>query len=61
MLFVANKYQTSFDQKKLCAMYVIKKLRDISAVQILSRLNRAHKLYSKKRILLYLNFAKRQY
>lgn len=49
ILFVANKYQTGFDQKKLCAMYVMKKLSDISAVQTLSRLNRTHKLYPNKR------------
>lgn len=40
ILVVANKYQTGFDQPKLCAMYVLKKLRDIAAVQTLSRLNR---------------------
>lgn len=27
VLLVANKYQTGFDQPKLCAMYVMKKLR----------------------------------
>ena len=40
VLLVADKYQTGFDQKKLCAMYVLKKLRGVSAVQTLSRLNR---------------------
>lgn len=40
ILFVANKYQTGFDQNKLCAMYVIKKLNGVVAVQTLSRLNR---------------------
>lgn len=40
VLIVADKYQTGFDQKKLSAMYVLKKLRGISAVQTLSRLNR---------------------
>lgn len=43
VLIVANKYQTGFDQKKLVAMYVDKKLRGISAVQTLSRLNRTCK------------------
>ena len=40
LLLVANKYQTGFDQPKLCAMYVLKKLKGVSAVQTLSRLNR---------------------
>lgn len=40
VMIVANKYQTGFDQKKLSAMYVIKKLRGVNAVQTLSRLNR---------------------
>lgn len=39
-LIVADKYQTGFDQPKLCAMYVLKKLRGVAAVQTLSRLNR---------------------
>jgi type I restriction enzyme R subunit len=39
-LIVANKYQTGFDQPKLCAMYVDKKLGGVGAVQTLSRLNR---------------------
>ncbi len=42
VLIVANKYQTGFDQKKLIAMYVDKKLRGITAVQTLSRLNRTY-------------------
>ena len=40
VLIVANKYQTGFDQKKLSAMYVLKKLSGGNAVQTLSRLNR---------------------
>ncbi|HRW09274.1 MAG TPA: type I restriction endonuclease [Caldilineaceae bacterium] len=40
ILIVANKYQTGFDQPKLVAMYVDKKLSGVSAVQTLSRLNR---------------------
>lgn len=40
VMIVANKYQTGFDQKKLSAMYVLKKLRGVNAVQTLSRLNR---------------------
>lgn len=39
-LIVANKYQTGFDQDKLCAMYVLKSLGGVAAVQTLSRLNR---------------------
>ena len=47
VLLVANKYQTGFDQPKLVAMYVDKKLRDIAAVQTLSRLNRICPPYNK--------------
>lgn len=39
-LVVADKYQTGFSEKKLCCMYVDKKLNGIKAVQTLSRLNR---------------------
>jgi len=41
MLVVANKYLTGFDQPKLTAMYVDKRLQGVRAVQTLSRLNRA--------------------
>ena len=41
LLIVANKYLTGFDQPKLCAMYVDKKLQSVLAVQALSRLNRS--------------------
>ncbi|WP_114964069.1 type I restriction endonuclease subunit R [Tritonibacter mobilis] len=40
ILIVAEKYQTGFDQPKLCAMYVDRKLSGLQAVQTLSRLNR---------------------
>ena len=40
VLLVADKYQTGFDQPKLCAMYILKKLHGVAAVQTLSRLNR---------------------
>ncbi len=43
ILLVANKYQTGFDQPKLVAMYVDKKLSGVSTVQTLSRLNRTYK------------------
>jgi len=42
-LIVADKYQTGFDQPKLCAMYVDKMLNGVTAVQTLSRLNRVKK------------------
>lgn len=42
VLIVANKFQTGFDQKKLVAMYVDKKLSGVTAVQTLSRLNRTY-------------------
>jgi type I restriction enzyme R subunit len=40
ILLVANKYQTGFDQPKLVAMYVDKRLSGVATVQTLSRLNR---------------------
>jgi type I restriction enzyme R subunit len=48
ILVVANKYLTGFDQPKLCAMYVDKKLQGVLAVQALSRLNRAADKLGKK-------------
>lgn len=48
ILVVANKYLTGFDQPKLCAMYVDKKLQGVLAVQALSRLNRAALKYNKR-------------
>ena len=42
VMIVANKFQTGFDQPKLCAMYVDKKLAGVECVQTLSRLNRIH-------------------
>lgn len=52
VLLVANKYQTGFDQPKLCAMYVDKRLRGVNAVQTLSRLNRICAPYDKKTFVL---------
>ncbi|MCG3809940.1 type I restriction endonuclease subunit R [Psychrobacter sp. Ps4] len=43
VMLVANKFQTGFDQPKLCAMYVDKKLVGVDCVQTLSRLNRTYK------------------
>jgi type I restriction enzyme R subunit len=40
VMIVANKFQTGFDQPKLCAMYVDRRLKDVDCVQTLSRLNR---------------------
>jgi type I restriction enzyme R subunit len=42
ILLVANKFQTGFDQPKLCGMYVDKRLAGVAAVQMLCRLNRAY-------------------
>jgi type I restriction enzyme R subunit len=42
VMLVANKFQTGFDQPKLCAMYVDKKLAGVDCVQTLSRLNRTY-------------------
>ena len=52
IMIVANKYQTGFDQPHLCAMYVLKKLKKIAAVQTLSRLNRICPPYKKKTFVL---------
>lgn len=52
VLLVANKYQTGFDQPKLCAMYILKKLKGVNAVQTLSRLNRICPPYDKKTFIL---------
>jgi len=52
ILLVANKYQTGFDQNKLCAMYVLKALKGINAVQTLSRLNRICPPYDKTTFIL---------
>ena len=41
-LVVANKFQTGYDEPLLHTMYVDKQLSGITAVQTLSRLNRAH-------------------
>lgn len=52
VLLVANKYQTGFDQPKLCAMYILKRLKGVNAVQTLSRLNRICPPYDKKTFIL---------
>jgi len=57
LLIVANKYLTGFDQPKLTAMYVDKKLQFVLAVQALSRLNRsAPKLGKRTEDLFVLDF-----
>lgn len=55
VLLVANKYQTGFDQPKLVAMYVDKKLHGVTAVQTLSRLNRTYKGKTKTVVLDFVN------
>lgn len=52
VLLVADKYQTGFDQPKLCAMYILKKLHGVTAVQTLSRLNRICPPFDKKTFIL---------
>lgn len=43
IMIVANKFQTGFNQPKLCAMYIDKKIsNDIEIVQTYSRLNRTY-------------------
>lgn len=48
ILIVADKYQTGFDEPLLSAMYIVKKLHGLSAVQTLSRLNRICPPYEKR-------------
>ncbi|HMQ05455.1 MAG TPA: DEAD/DEAH box helicase family protein [Pyrinomonadaceae bacterium] len=55
ILLVANKFQTGFDQPKLVAMYVDKKLSGVTAVQTLSRLNRTYKGKTETFILDFVN------
>ncbi|PND56428.1 restriction endonuclease [Mycobacterium sp. ENV421] len=42
VLIAANKFQTGFDEPRLVAMYVDKKLSGVATVQTLSRLNRMY-------------------
>lgn len=42
VMIVANKFQTGFNEPRLIAMYVDKKLNGVATVQTLSRLNRTH-------------------
>lgn len=42
VMLVANKFQTGFNQPKLVAMYLDKKISGIEAVQTMSRLNRTY-------------------
>ena len=42
LMVVARKFQTGFDQPRLCAMYVDRKLGGLECVQTLSRLNRVY-------------------
>lgn len=52
VLIVADKYQTGFDQPKLVAMYVDKRLKGVAAVQTLSRLNCVCPPYDKTTFIL---------
>lgn len=42
VLIVASKFQTGFNEPRLCAMYIDKKLSGVATVQTLSRLNRIY-------------------
>lgn len=52
ILVVANKYQTGFDEPLLQSMYVDKRLKNVNAVQTLSRLNRVCPPYPKEAFVL---------
>ncbi|WP_322744567.1 type I restriction enzyme subunit R domain-containing protein [[Phormidium] sp. LEGE 05292] len=55
ILIVADKFQTGFDQPLLHTMYVDKPLKDIKAVQTLSRLNRCHSGKNETMVLDFIN------
>lgn len=58
VMIVANKYQTGFDQPKLVAMYLDKKISGVEAVQTLSRLNRTFPGKDKTFVIDFANEAK---
>ena len=55
VMIVAEKFQTGFDQPRLVAMYVDRKLGGVQAVQTLSRLNRTHPGKDKTFVLDFVN------
>ena len=57
IMLVANKFQTGFDQPKLVAMYVDKKLGGVDCVQTLSRLNRTYAVKEQTFVLDFYNEA----
>jgi type I restriction enzyme R subunit len=54
-MIVAEKFQTGFDQPRLVAMYVDKRLGGVQAVQTLSRLNRTYPGKDKTYVLDFVN------
>lgn len=58
VMIVANKFQTGFDQPKLVAMYLDKKVSGVEAVQTLSRLNRTMAGKDKTYVIDFANEAK---
>ncbi|ANJ28095.1 type I restriction endonuclease subunit R [Agromyces aureus] len=55
VMIVAEKFQTGFDQPRLVAMYVDKRLGGVQAVQTLSRLNRTYPGKDKTYVLDFVN------
>ncbi|GAA1520884.1 DEAD/DEAH box helicase family protein [Agromyces terreus] len=55
VMIVAEKFQTGFDQPRLVAMYVDKRLGGVQAVQTLSRLNRTYPGKEKTFVLDFVN------
>lgn len=55
ILIVSNKFQTGFDERMLCSMYVDKKLGGVQCVQTLTRLNRTMKGKTETFILDFVN------
>jgi len=56
ILVVANKFQTGFNQPKLCAMFLDKAVKGVNAVQTVSRLNRQYKGLKRAKDLLVVDF-----
>ena len=55
-MVVANKFQTGFNQPKLCAMFLDKAVKGVNAVQTVSRLNRQYKGLKQSKELFVVDF-----
>jgi type I restriction enzyme R subunit len=46
ILVCANKFQTGFDQKKLCSLFIHKKMKGVNLYQTFQRINRKYEMVS---------------